>query len=305
MPATGRLRLGLIAALVAGTTALAPAATAGAQTPPDAVWTASPVVAATADRTLTHLHGWAGSATAVRAGKRFAVGVRVSGGHRVVRLERRVHGEWRVLDRERTTAAGRASLVWRVRTAKTVVVLRVRVSATATHAGVRSAVHRVRITRPAATAATPSASPAPTPAASADEALRARLLVLVNEARATSRTCGSADLPAAPPLARSDALDRAAGAWATRMATEDFFAHESADGSTMSSRLNAVGVRNTSMRENIAAGYATAEDVMTGWLRSAGHCANLMAADVKRVGFGRASASSARYGSYWVQDFAG
>ena len=337
MPAIHRrIRLGAVIALVtAGTLAAVPAVASFAQ-PQDASVQVATQLATTgpapaAGRTATALHGWAASPRTIRVHHRLTVPVRVTGGARVVRLERRMAGEWRLVDRERTTAGGRATLAWRPSTARTHVVLRVRVPATASSSAVRSRPHIVAVTHPAAPApsatpsAAPTASPSATPEASvtatpapttapatsasiassaADQVLRAELLTLVNRARATPRSCGGTAFAAAPAVTESTALDSAAAAYAVRMATEGFFAHESPDGSTMVARLNAVGVRDTFMRENIAAGQRDADAVMTAWLQSPGHCANLMAADVTRIGLGHAM-STGKYGQYWVQDFAG
>lgn len=265
------------------------------------------VTAASAAKTATALHGWAASPRTVKADRRLTVTVRATGAERVVRLERRVHGEWRLVDRAREGTKGTAVLRWRAATAQQRVVLRVRVPATATHRAATSRVHTISVVQPT-TASTPSASPVPTASpstTSAEEALRARLLVLVNQARATARTCGPTAYAAVPALARSTPLDTAAGDYAARMAAEHFFSHTSPDGTTMVSRLKAVGVRNVAMRENIAAGYATADAVMDGWLKSPGHCANLMAADVTRIGLGHASGSGSSSTDTWVQDFAG
>lgn len=53
-------------------------------------------------------------------------------------------------------------------------------------------------------------------------------------------------------------------------------------------------------RENIAAGYRTAESVMDGWMNSSGHYANIMASENKIVGIG--CVYQAGYW-YWVQCF--
>jgi uncharacterized protein YkwD len=265
------------------------------------VVTPTPLV--TAARIATAVRGWGATPTSIRAGKALGVHVRVTGGERTVRLERRLHGAWRVVDRHRTTAAGRVTLHWHAPTSAKHAVLRLHVLHTAAFKAFLSTQRTVTVT-PVPVASRPAASN-PAPSTSAAESLRARLLVLVNRARATSRTCGGTTYPAVAALHRSAALDRAAGAYATRMATEDFFSHESPDGSTMVSRLKAVGIGDTTERENIAAGQTTAAAVMTAWLGSPGHCANLMAGDVTRIGLGHATGSGSTYGQYWVQDFAG
>jgi uncharacterized protein YkwD len=54
--------------------------------------------------------------------------------------------------------------------------------------------------------------------------------------------------------------------------------------------------------ENIAYGPANAEEVVQGWLASAGHCENLMGERFAEMGLGYAAGrSAARHGLYWVQ----
>lgn len=244
----------------------------------------------------TTVRNWGATSRVVLTGGSLRVHVRVSGGERAVRLERLLAGRWRVVDHATTTAAGRVTLHWRAPEAPKRATLRLQVLRTTTAAAALTASRVVTVRRPAA---------APKPAVSAAEALRVQLLGLVNRARATSRTCGGDQYPAVPALHRSSALDRAAGDYATSMATKDFFSHVGLDGSTMVSRLKAVGITNTAERENIAAGQTSATSVMQAWLESPGHCANLMGTDVTRIGFGHAVGSASTYGQYWVQDFAG
>ncbi|MEW8210588.1 MAG: CAP domain-containing protein [Candidatus Thiodiazotropha taylori] len=54
----------------------------------------------------------------------------------------------------------------------------------------------------------------------------------------------------------------------------------------------------------MAAGYSDEEAVMTAWLESPGHCANIMNTSVTEIGAGMAENPSARYRIYWTQDFA-
>lgn len=282
-------------------TAMALAADAAPATP---VATASPVVAghttpltiaAPVTRKHTAVHHWRATSRTVTAGKSLRVHVRVSGGTRTVRLERQLHGRWVVVDHGIASAAGRVTLHWHAPAAPKRAVLRLHVLHTATFRAALTT-HRAVTVRAAA---------APSGGTSAADAVRAQLFSLVNTARATARTCGSTHYPAVPALQRSTALDRAAGDYATTMAAQDFFSHTGKDGSTMVSRLAAVGITNTSERENIAAGQTSAASVMAAWLGSPGHCANLMAGDVTRIGLGHATDSGSTYGQYWVQDFAG
>lgn len=139
------------------------------------------------------------------------------------------------------------------------------------------------------------------PEAQADPAAEARVLTLVNQARAVARTCGTTAYPAAPALSRDARLDRAAAAHSTDMATRNFFSHTGSDGSSPFVRMQRQGYRYANAGENIAAGYSTADAVVAGWLKSAGHCANIMNARYVHIGISLARGGS--YGYYWTQDF--
>jgi uncharacterized protein YkwD len=54
--------------------------------------------------------------------------------------------------------------------------------------------------------------------------------------------------------------------------------------------------------ENIAAGYASVNAVVDGWMASDGHCANVMGANFRDVGVACVAASGSRYGSYWTMN---
>jgi uncharacterized protein YkwD len=55
--------------------------------------------------------------------------------------------------------------------------------------------------------------------------------------------------------------------------------------------------------ENVAAGYRTARAVMTGWMNSAGHRANIVNCRYRAIGVGVARAGDG--GLYWTQDLGG
>ncbi len=130
------------------------------------------------------------------------------------------------------------------------------------------------------------------------------MLTLVNNARAVARQCGDTSYPAVPALAWHCDLETAAQGHSDSMAQNDFFSHTGLDNSSPGDRITAVGYIWRAYGENIAAGYATAEDVMTGWLDSPGHCANLMSALMTEIGTGVAENPGAQYKIYWTQDFA-
>ncbi|ETL93892.1 hypothetical protein F442_08337 [Phytophthora nicotianae P10297] len=69
-------------------------------------------------------------------------------------------------------------------------------------------------------------------------------------------------------------------------------------------RVRAEGYRYSTAAENVAAGQASVEDVMTSWWNSPGHRANILNEDVDNVGFALATNEACgSYKTYWTQDF--
>ena len=153
---------------------------------------------------------------------------------------------------------------------------------------------------------TVSAAPAPSPAPSAGgiSAVEQRVLDLTNQARAVARSCGTTAYPAAAPLTWNAQLAASARGHAADMAARNYFDHTSQDGRTFVNRIvNAGYTGYRAIAENIAAGQPTPEEVVSGWVASPGHCANIMNAALRELGVGSASSSTSSYGIYWVQDF--
>ena len=155
-----------------------------------------------------------------------------------------------------------------------------------------------------ASAPTPAPTPAPAPAPDEADSRAARVLALVNEARAVARTCGGESFPAVASLAAQPQLASAAAKHAQEMASANFFGHTSPDGRGVAGRVEAEGYRWLRLGENIAAGQPTARAVVDGWLASAGHCRNIMDARYTELGVGVAEDPDSDYGVYWVQNFA-
>lgn len=107
-------------------------------------------------------------------------------------------------------------------------------------------------------------------------AVSRRVLELVNEARAQPRRCGGKSFSATTALKLSLALGNAALAHSLDMATGNYFDHTGADGSTPASRVTRAGYAWRAVGENLAAGVATPEEAVSGWLHSPAHCQNLM-----------------------------
>jgi uncharacterized protein YkwD len=127
---------------------------------------------------------------------------------------------------------------------------------------------------------------------------------LVNQARANNRTCGSTFYASASPLAWNSKLFNAAAGHSADMAANNYFAHDSLDGRKFSQRVTAAGYNWKTTGENIAAGQSTAQAVMDGWLKSPGHCANIMKPSYTEIGVACVKGSSSSYKTYWTMDLA-
>ncbi len=140
-----------------------------------------------------------------------------------------------------------------------------------------------------------------TPAAGDPGSVGARVFALVNEARAVARRCGWKRFGAAPPLARSEALDQAAIAHARDMASRGRMEHAGSDGSTPGDRATRAGYRWRTVGENVATGQRSPEEVVASWLESPRHCTNLMDPAFTEMGIGFAADSGNGSATYWAQ----
>ena len=166
-----------------------------------------------------------------------------------------------------------------------------------------------------APAAGPSPSPpapAPAPAPAADvlstcglSDFSGRLLLRINQLRASGATCGGTPYAPAPAVAWNAKLTQAADGHSQDMAARNYFDHTSVDGRTFDQRISATGYSWSSAGENIAAGYSSVDAVMDGWTRSAGHCANLMSQNFTEMGVACVpGTTSTTYRNYWTMDLA-
>jgi uncharacterized protein YkwD len=136
--------------------------------------------------------------------------------------------------------------------------------------------------------------------------LEDEMLRLVNEARARGAVCGSMRFGPAGPLVTNAELAGAARAHSQDMATRGFFAHNTPEGTTPQQRIMSAGYTGQfPIGENIAAGNATAEETMTQWMGSPGHCSNIMNPAYRQLGVGYYAAPSTRFRHFWTQNFGG
>lgn len=91
-----------------------------------------------------------------------------------------------------------------------------------------------------------------------------------------------------PPLKDVSTLDAASETHSSNMAGRDFFAHCDLDTKTSPpARMTAAGYTGfVYAAENIAAGYATPQDVVAGWVASPGHYANMTSTSAFETGVG-------------------
>jgi uncharacterized protein YkwD len=105
-----------------------------------------------------------------------------------------------------------------------------------------------------------------------------------------------------PPLGRCTTLDRAASGHSLDQAAHNTMTHTGSDGSTVAVRVEGAGYQGwTNIGENVATGYSSVDQVMTGWMNSTGHRANILNPNYTSVGFGLGYGSSGQ--PYWTQDF--
>lgn len=122
------------------------------------------------------------------------------------------------------------------------------------------------------------------------------ILTLVNNVRKTGCTCGSTVMPPVDPLTWNNLLEKAAQLHSADMNKNNYFDHTALDGSNPGDRITRAGYTWTAYGENIAKGYTSEQAVMDGWIKSEGHCKNIMSSKVKEMGVGRD-------GNYWTQVF--
>ncbi len=147
------------------------------------------------------------------------------------------------------------------------------------------------------------AAPFSPPAAAQAGEVQARVLALVNQARAQPRRCGNESFAAAAPVQLNATLQTIAAAHAVDMARYSYFSHTGRDGAGVDDRASRAGYPWRAIGENIAAGQMQADAAVQGWIKSPGHCANLMAPAYTEMGAAFAVNVGSSAGIYWVQVF--
>ena len=103
------------------------------------------------------------------------------------------------------------------------------------------------------------------------------------------------------PLTTFDALQGVCDVRAEELVTE--FDHYRPDGSICWTALTEASVGYNKAAENIAAGQRSPAAVMTSWMNSEGHKANIMNEELTHLGVGHYYDSASTYKNHWVQMF--
>ena len=127
-----------------------------------------------------------------------------------------------------------------------------------------------------------------------------RILELVN----IERTSRGLD-----PLLIDDQLDQAANFHNDEMVKADRLSHQLPGEDDLGDRVTATGYDWRLVGENIAAGYATPEAVVEGWMNSSGHKKNILNPKFTHIGIGYENAPDDNdafddFDVYWTQVFA-
>jgi len=121
------------------------------------------------------------------------------------------------------------------------------------------------------------------------------LLKLVNDQRIAGCKCGSITYPPVAVLTWNNLLAGSALAHSKDMNKNNFLEHTSSNGATIGDRYTLAGYKWVAFGENIGSGQTSEQQIFTEWIKSEGHCKNIMSADFKEMG-------AARDGNYWTQD---
>lgn len=136
----------------------------------------------------------------------------------------------------------------------------------------------------------PSGEPAANPQPSANPSQTAQqVLQLVNQERAKAGL---------PQLKMNGNLSSIAMVKAQDMFDNGYFDHQSPTYGSPFDMMRARGIVFSTAGENIAKGQTSAAEVMTQWMNSAGHRANILNGSFTQIGI-------ANYNDEWVQEFIG
>src|SRR5215211_1687822 len=105
------------------------------------------------------------------------------------------------------------------------------------------------------------------------------------------------------PVTLNYELGAAAKYHSVDMATNNYFDHYLFDGTDAGTNIQNFGYTGFPYAENIAAGMATAQEVMIGWQNSPEHNATMTDPQYTEIGIGRYYNEASLYGWYWTATY--
>lgn len=104
------------------------------------------------------------------------------------------------------------------------------------------------------------------------------------------------------PLAIDLRMARAATAHSAEQAARLLMTHDGANGSDAGDRITSAGFTWSAWGENVARGQRDCAAVVTAWMNSSGHRANILSASYTHIGMGAVRGSNGSI--YWTMDLA-
>jgi uncharacterized protein YkwD len=105
------------------------------------------------------------------------------------------------------------------------------------------------------------------------------------------------------PLTLNYELGAAAEYHSVDMAMNNYFGHYALDGTDAGTNIQNFGYTGFPYAENIAAGMATAQEVLIGWQNSPEHNATMTNPQYTEIGIGRHYGEGSQYGWYWTATY--
>lgn len=130
--------------------------------------------------------------------------------------------------------------------------------------------------------------------------IRQRMAEILTDARNHSRNCGTTSYARTDQVYWNEKLTTAALSHSTDMAHHNFLSHTGSDGSSPDQRAIDAGYNFRRIAENIAGGQETATTVVTAWLDSVEHCANIMNPAIQEIGAACVRDERSDYKTYWT-----
>ncbi len=123
------------------------------------------------------------------------------------------------------------------------------------------------------------------------------MLNAVNEIREKGCMCGNEKMPPVAKITWNEKLAKASQIHSDYMAANKTMTHTWQDGKTAPQRVLEQGYTYRFVAENVAYNQRSVNEVIIAWLKSPGHCVNIMSANVTEMG-------AAVNSWYWTQVFA-